>query len=713
MPDENIKILAIDDNQDNLTSIKAVLMDAFPHAVVATSRSGRHGIELARTEDPDVILLDIVMPEMDGFEVCRRLKEDESLSSIPVIFLTALRTDRHSRIKALEAGAEAFLGKPLDEVELLAQVRAMAKIRAANKRERMEKEQLAALVAERTIELEQELGERRKAERELQQVNRRLERDQAVRLRLMDDLTAEVEARKRSEEAFQESEKRLRAFLENSAVIAWIKDQEGHMVFQSDNCRKRFERPFPDSNQHAPDALSAKTTGVFDPNDLVVLREGRTVETEELAVNPDGSLSWWLNNKFLFRDAAGNRYVGCLGVDITGRRKADEENARLESQLRQAQKLEAIGTLAGGIAHDFNNILAAILGYTEMALDDAQGKASLRHDLGQVLKATHRAKDLVRQILAVSRQGEAQARRPIPVAPVIKEALKLLRATLPTTIEFRQQVHDQSGMIVGDPTQLHQVIVNLCTNAAHAMRERGGILEATLGSIEMDEVSAKAYGNLQPGSFVELTVKDTGHGMDAATLERIFDPYFTTKEIGEGSGLGLAVVHGIVKRHEGSVSVRSEPGKGTVFKILFPRIVAGQEPANGESSSFAGGTERILFVDDEEQLVELGERIFSSLHYRVTTSLNSLEAVELFRRQPDAFDLVITDYTMPHMTGLDLTRAILRIRPEIPVVLCTGYSEMVTEEMAKKAGIRAFVMKPLSRRNLAEVIRSVFDGEKP
>ena len=712
MPDEKIKILAIDDNQDNLTTIKAVLMDALPEAGVTISLNGERGIQLALAEDPDVILLDIVMPGMDGFEVCRRLKEDERLNPIPVIFLTALKTDRSSRIKALEAGAEAFLGKPIDEVELLAQIRAMVKIRAANKQRKIEKEQLAALVAARTAELEQELSERRKAEQELQEANRKLEKDRAVKLKLMEDLIAEIGARKKSESALQESEKLLRAFLENSAVIAWIKDRDGRLVFQSDNYRKRFQGPFPGAADSADPLPSPEYTGQFDGNDLAVLKDGLPIETEEQAVDPDGSPSWWLNNRFLFQDAVGKRYVGCLGVDITQRRKSDEENTRLETQLRQAQKLEAIGTLAGGIAHDFNNILAAILGYTEMALQDTRGKNTLQNDLNQVLRATHRAKDLVRQILAVSRHGEVQSRQPILVAPIVKEALKLLRSTLPTTIEFSQSVSEEAGQILGDPTQLHQVVVNLCTNAAHAMREKGGTLEATLGKVELSGESARAFENLPAGPYVELTVRDTGHGMDAPTLERIFDPYFTTKEIGEGSGLGLAVVHGIVKRHEGAVTVRSESGKGTFFRILFPRIDARGVPADGEQSYLAGGTEHILFVDDEEQLVTLGERMLDSLSYRVTTRQNSLEAVELFRQQPDAFDLVITDYTMPHMTGLDLAREILRVRPDIPVVLCTGYSEMITEATAKRAGVRAFAMKPLSRNSIAEVVRSVLDGKK-
>ena len=420
-----------------------------------------------------------------------------------------------------------------------------------------------------------------------------------------------------------------------------------------------------------------------------------------------------LNRHFevtVFRPAP-NQFA-CIFTDITKRKRAEEEREKLESRLQQAQKLEAIGTLAGGIAHDFNNILSAVLGYTEMALTDLPEHASARMDMKQVLTAAHRAKDLVKQILVFSRQGETCARHAIAVAPIVKEVLKLLRATLPATIEFWQDVAEDSGTVMGDPTQFHQVLVNLCTNAAHAMRESGGILEVTLGRIELDALTAEEYENLRPGSFVKLTVRDTGHGMDSTTLARIFDPYFTTKAVGEGSGLGLAVIQGIVKRHEGAVFVRSEPGKGTIFEILLPRIEAGRQHTVEEREPLAGGTERILFVDDEEPLVTLGKRMLVRLGYHVTTSMSSLEAIELFRSEPDGFDLVITDYTMPHMTGVDLAGEMLRIRPDIPILLSTGYSEMISEDTAKEIGIRAYVMKPLSLRDIAGLIRTVLDEIK-
>jgi PAS domain S-box-containing protein len=414
----------------------------------------------------------------------------------------------------------------------------------------------------------------------------------------------------------------------------------------------------------------------------------------------------FLNSLYPVRDQLGKIVrLAVFAHDIT------EQKEKFEAQLRQAQKLEAIGTLAGGIAHDFNNILAAILGYTEMALDDIPENSSSSHDLEQVLTATHRAKDLVKQILVFSRQGETQERYPVAMAPIVREALKLLRATLPTTIELRQEISDESVSVMGDPTQLHQVVVNLCTNAAHAMRGSCGVLEVTLGGIEVLNHSTGTHEKIKPGPCVRLAVKDTGQGMDPATLEKIFDPYFTTKDAGEGSGLGLAVVQGIVKRHEGSIVVQSEPGKGTVFEVFIPRVEKALDRDEYKPGTLPKGNERILFVDDEEAVAALAEKTLWKLGYDVTTSTGSVEALDLFRANPHAFDLMITDYTMPHMTGVELTEEILNIRPDIPIILFTGYSDMISVEKLGETGVRAFIMKPISRRDIAEEIRRVLDSE--
>ena len=524
-----------------------------------------------------------------------------------------------------------------------------------------------------------------------------------------------ITERRQAEEALREGEARLDLAIRSANMGVWSWNIHEDKRYVDDRvCHLLGIDPA------TFNGMSEEFFGAVHPDDHETIRIAlhRTVtedvlyKTDYRAVWPDGSLHYIRTRGRLYRDEAG-RPKEITGVlwDITESKRVEEEREKMEALLRQAQKLEAIGTLAGGIAHDFNNILAAIMGYTELMLYDISENAASRHAMEEVLRATHRAKDLVQQILAFSRQGEIQARQAIAVAPIIKEALTLLRATLPTTIEFRKDISSRSETVMGDSTQLHQVVVNLCTNAAHAMRETGGILEVALGRIELDNISAGGYENLRPGSFVKLTVKDTGHGMDSATLERIFDPYFTTKAVGEGSGLGLAVIQGIVKRHEGAVSVQSEPGKGTIFEILLPRIEKRQERIEDGLQPVLGGIERILFVDDDEALATLGQKMLTQLGYNVTTRTNSLEAIELFRADPDAFDLVITDYTMPHMTGMDLAKAILQIRSNIPIVLCTGYSEMVSEQKAKEQGILAFVMKPLGRQNITEVVRNVLDGK--
>jgi PAS domain S-box-containing protein len=522
----------------------------------------------------------------------------------------------------------------------------------------------------------------------------------------------DVTERKRAEEALQESEERYRQIAENIREVFWISDPDlSRMIYVSPayervwgkTCESLYANPkswvesvHRDDRQRVEDAVFPR-----DP-------EGHTVEYR--IIHPDGSIRWVLDRSFPVRNAAGEVYrMAGIAEDVTERKLAEADREMLEGQLRQAQKLEAIGTLAGGIAHDFNNILAIILGYTEMTLMDIPKDTPAHRALGEVLRATLRAKDLVQQILTFSRQGKVQARQPMEIAPVIRETLKLLRAAVPATIEFRQQISANSLTIMGEPTQLHQIVVNLCTNAAHAMRDRDGTMEVKVGEVLLDTVSAKAYENLQPGSYVQLTVRDTGHGMDAATLERIFDPYFTTKKPGEGSGLGLAVVHGIVNRHDGVIRAQSMPGQGTLFEILIPRIEDHRKQMEIRLEPPARGTERILLVDDEEQLAALGKRLLDQLGYHVTAKTSSLDAIELFRSEPDAFDLVITDYTMPHMTGMDLAGEMLQVRPEIRVILCTGYSEMVSEETAKKAGIIAFAMKPLDLRSLADLIREVLD----
>jgi PAS domain S-box-containing protein len=400
-------------------------------------------------------------------------------------------------------------------------------------------------------------------------------------------------------------------------------------------------------------------------------------------------------------DTDGN-IIGLVGVfkDITQHRK-------LEVDLRQAQKMQAMGTLSGGIAHDFNNILTPIIGYTELMMSTIPEESQTKWMLERIINASYRAKDLVKQILTFSRQTE-QEMEPVQINLIIKEALRLLRASLPTTIEIRQNIECDS-LILGDPTQIHQVFMNLCTNAGHAMQEKGGILEVNLSQVEIDAEFAARHSNITPGPYIRITVADSGHGMTPEVMERIFDPFFTTKSRSEGTGMGLSVVHGIVKNHDGVISGYSEPDKGSVFHVYLPVFAEDITSIGDTNKPPPTGDERILFIDDEEAIIEIGAHVFESLGYDVTTEKSSVDALALFKSKPDDFDLIITDMTMPVMTGDKLAHEMLHTRPDIPIIICTGYSTQMTKEKAEDIGIRAFVMKPITKHEIAETIRQILD----
>ncbi len=406
------------------------------------------------------------------------------------------------------------------------------------------------------------------------------------------------------------------------------------------------------------------------------------------------------------RDSNGTitNYVSILR-DIT-------HELRLEQELRQSQKMEAIGTLAGGIAHDFNNILTAIIGYTDLAQSRLLENNEVAHDLERVQRASLRAKELVSRILTFSRQS-GHEKKPVPVAAIVEEVIKLLRSTLPTTIEI--QLHNSTALngdtVLADPTQIHQLLMNLGTNAAHAMRTNGGVLSFSLSDVDVDASLIALYPTLKLGHCLRLTVSDTGHGMEASVRERIFDPYFTTKEVGEGTGMGLAVVQGILKSHGGAISVYSEPGQGTSFHIILPKLEGSSVAMVAADEIASRGTERILFVDDEEMLAMLGKELLESLGYSVTVSMNSREALHLFRSAPEDFDLVITDMTMPGLNGKEFARELMAVRPDIPIILCTGFSERINEMQAKECGIKEYIMKPYAKNSLNKVIRKVLTKE--
>ncbi|MBW1834314.1 MAG: response regulator [Deltaproteobacteria bacterium] len=438
-----------------------------------------------------------------------------------------------------------------------------------------------------------------------------------------------------------------------------------------------------------------------------IFREKKQIRTEQWLKNGKEEPHAFYVVRTPKLDNNGNiEYVVCTAHDITERKRMEKEKKKLEARLRQAQKMEAIGTLAGGIAHDFNNILFPILGYSEMLMNDAPDNSDLKRDLSMIFNGTKRARDLVKQILAFSRQREYDL-KPIKVHLVVKEALKLIRSSIPATIDIMQNIID-CELVMADYTQIHQVAMNLLTNAYHAMEKKGGKLKVTLKEVDLRADDLKG---MPPGTYVRLTISDTGIGMDQSTIDRIFDPYFTTKKEGKGTGLGLAVVHGIIKSHGGHISVYSELGKGSEFHVYLPVIKAQQETKQIEIQPIKKSNERILVVDDEKMVVEIQQKMLKRLGYDVTSCTSSVEALKAFQANPDNFDLIITDMTMPDMTGDQLAQKIMEIRTDIPIILCSGFSEKMSNEKAKSLGIKEFLMKPVLIKDLSITIRRTLDSK--
>ena len=518
-------------------------------------------------------------------------------------------------------------------------------------------------------------------------------------------LRQEVDDRKNAEAAARESEQRFKCLGENSPEIIYTLANDGSFSYVNPAWEDILGHKLTEVlGKHFIDFVRKKDTKKY------VKRFKRIRDSKNTITNIIGTLIHKDGSSRIF-NLSGAPNINASGqvTGMVGLLKDITEQQTLQTKLIQAQKMEALGTLAGGVAHDFNNILSAIMGYSELGIIDIADSAIVKNDLQEVLKACERAKGLTQQILTFSRQGEEKL-EPANINPVVKEALKLLRASLPATIDICQNIDSNTAVVQSDLTQIHQLLMNLCTNAAHAMGDKGGTITVNLENVSVRHPASEPYTDLAAGSYLRLSVCDTGHGMTAHVLEKIFNPYFTTKMKGKGTGLGLAVVHGIVKRHRGHLSVESEPEKGTSFYIHFPIV---EKNLDGEekntANSFPGGNERILFVDDEKDVVAIGERMLTHLGYDVVAKSDSIEVLDLFRAQSQRFDLVITDMTMPNLTGAKLAEEMIRIRNDIPIILYTGYSDSFTKEQAQKIGIKEFAMKPYAMRDLAESTRKVLD----
>jgi len=672
METNELKILAIDDNLDNLMALRAVVADRLPGSRLLTALNGPEGLELALAENPVVILLDIVMPGMDGYAVCRELKKDERLQTIPVLFLTATRTDRDSRIKALEAGAEGFLSKPLDEVELVAQIRAMAKIKAANQLQRLEKKQLAALVAERTRELEHELAERKKAEEEL----------------------------KKSESEFRRLSQEFNGLLDAIPDSLMLLDRDLNILWANRAAAEGIGMAGDELAGRSCYTLWCKRTTPCEPCPVVQCFASGTPR-DETVTRPDGRV-WDIRTVPLLDEQGKVAKIIELKRDIT-------EHRKLEKQYLHAQKMESIGTLAGGVAHDFNNILTVIVGLGQITLMKMTDNDPQRGNIKGILEAAERATHLTKELLLFSRKQESE-RRPVDLNDIVGRMEKFLHRIIGEDIALKQVPHGSLLPVLADGNQLEQVLMNLAVNARDAM-PRGGEFILRTEQVVLDEAFVATHGYDQPGAYALLSVSDDGTGMDKATLQRIFEPFFTTKEVGKGTGLGLAVVYGIIKQHNGFITVYSEPGQGSTFSIYLPLTTAArQESREEEGRPVAGGTETILLAEDNDQVRDLVTSVLTEAGYAVIVAVDGVEAVRKFRENADSIQLLFFDLIMPRMNGKEAADAIHKLRPGVKTIFASGYSPDLVQQKTFLDDRSYLISKPVAPRDLLKKVRDVLDG---
>jgi two-component system, cell cycle sensor histidine kinase and response regulator CckA len=763
-------ILIVDDDSLLCRSIEALLAGEGYH--IQSIHSGQEAIALLEHKGFDLVLLDLFIQDMEGYQVLDHI--NRLRPEMQVIMMTGMASV-DSALAALRKGAYDYLRKPFEHQALLKTIsnalehrRLQASNRRAEEALRSSEEKYRSVfhntgTATVIIEADLTISEANAGAADLMgklrpEVEGRMtctdiihpkdlprfrQHHQAVlkaevppqnesTFRLVDhqlkikDVIIQIglipetrrcvvslmdmTVRKQTEHALRQSEEKYRSILEGIEEGYYETDLRGRLTFlnkamcamlgnERGNLLGRNFRSLVD------EAIGRRLFRLF--NAVYKSGKGRTL-SGKLTRKKGGPIHAEVSIS-LIRNSE-NEIIGFRGLirDVTYRVRHEKEKHELEIRLQQAHKMEAIGTLAGGIAHDFNNILSAILGYTELSLAQAPGETSLQGHLRKVLQASERARELVKQILTFSRQ-EQQELIPIQVNATLKEALKLLRASLPATIKIQQHI-DSNATVMADPTQIHQILMNLCTNASHAMEEKGGILKVILCETPLSVDDAARMPEIVPGDYLKISVGDTGDGIPPAALERIFDPFYTTKELGKGTGMGLAVVHGIVKSHGGLITVQSQLNRGTIFDVFLP-IVKSQQSKKQKTPRLPipQGTERVLYIDDEPFQIEIGKEALERLGYTVVAHANSVKALELFRESPAAFDLVITDMTMPEMTGDLLAKEMMAIRPDIPIIICTGYSERLSEESAEEMGIRGFILKPILIRDMAITIRRILD----
>jgi two-component system, cell cycle sensor histidine kinase and response regulator CckA len=782
-----MKILIVEDDVDSRILLERALLSQ--GYAVDSAANGIEALDKANLSPPDLIVSDIMMPEMDGFELCRKVKTDERLRTIPFVYYTATFIEPKDEKLAMSLGASHFLIKPMAPEDLFIAIKKIINEHQQNRLHvpaqplagteeltAMQLEALARKLDKKVRELEEERENLRQAEAHLKTLihtipdvvwlknpdgvymacNRRMEHflgakeadiigktdydfidknladffrrkdcetiaadkpsinegevtfaedghrelletiktpmyDEQGRLIGLLGIGHNITARRQAQEKLRESEERFRQAIEFSPVPMAIATTDGRFLYRNREFPLRYGYTLEDTPSIEQWALLAfperayRESCLAQWNEDVVqaLRAGGATPTREYTItSKDGTL----RQVEIVTRPLHDMSVSVLN-DVTERRA-------LESQLRQAQKMEAIGQLAGGIAHDFNNILSAIIGFTDLSLRQTTNNPALHNDLTEVRKAADRATDLVRHILTFSRK-QHQEKLPLQAFLIVKEALKLLRASIPSTIEIRQDIASKSA-ILADPTQIHQMVMNLCTNAYHAMKEKGGVMAVTLCETDINQAGVDSGIEIPPGRYLKLSVSDTGCGMNSDTLSRIFEPYFTTKEKDMGTGLGLAVVHGIVKEHQGRISVYSEPGLGTTFNVYLPMIYETvMEAAHAPVPPRARANERIMVVDDEVSIRDMISRFLTNAGYRVDLFANGGEAWAALQGNPAAWDLLLTDQTMPEMTGDVLAAKTLELKPDMPVIICSGFNESLTGVCERVLGVKAFLQKPV------------------
>ncbi len=628
-------ILIVDDKENNLVALEITLEETGAEFVRASS--GNDALRMMLRTDFALAILDVQMPEMDGYELAQLIRSREQTKHLPIIFVSAVFSDDFHIFKGYDSGAVDFIAKPFEPKILINKVQVFLELYNQKK-----KSQQIAELYEKTFNAITDV------------------------VMILDESMGILQVNK--------SGCSLLGLAEEEIVGKYCYEIFHGSEMPCPDCR------ITDHNQKIHSCTWEIYHEKLDSHFL--LSSSPLIYGEEEA----------LLTVYVARDIS--------------------EQKKIKEQLLQSEKLEAIGTLAGGIAHDFNNILSAVLGYTELSLLENALPPVLEENLYSIKKAGERAKELVFQILTFSRKSYIK-RSPILIVPILKEVMKLLRATIPTTVEIKSIITADQEKILADPIEIHQIIMNICTNSFQAMEDEQGVIEISLLPVTVDDAIARSKGDLQPGDYLCLKISDTGKGIEKELQSRIFDPFFTTKEKEQGTGMGLSVVHGIISHCGGAITVESEPDKGAVFEIFLPVIQQTEEETTPEVSiNPTPGSGHILFVDDEPNMALLGERYLEYLGYTAVTAASGTEALALFEKNPAEFTAVITDQTMPGLPGNQLAQKLIQIRPDIPVVLCTGYSTVVSEEKALLAGISAYLLKPISLQTLADTLHKIIQQTK-